>query len=93
MQLTDFMQLLTSLDDRNALFLAAGDQEIPLSKVTLARESCQLTTGDKPLTLGHLKRLLGRGSQDIPLRFLADGQEVPVYGVQIQAAKGRLLCK
>lgn len=93
MLLEDFLQILAGLGGQNVLYLQVKDQTIPLSKFVLAREDCQLLCGKKAMTLAKFRQLTGKGSKSIPLSFCWQEEEIPVYGVQILPAEGKIICK
>lgn len=93
MLLEDFLQLLTDLGGQNVLYLQVKDQPLPLSKFVLAREDCQLLCGAMPMTLAKFRQLTGKGSKSIPLSFCWQEEEIPVYGVQILPAQGKIVCR
>lgn len=93
MLLEDFLQLLTDLGGQNVLYLQVKDQPLPLSKFVLAREDCQLLCGKTPMTLAKFRQLTGKGSKSIPLSFCWQEEEIPVYGIQILPAQGKIVCR
>ncbi|GHV97635.1 hypothetical protein lacNasYZ03_09540 [Lactobacillus nasalidis] len=93
MLLQDFLQLLTGLNGQNQLYLKVDQNLRPLSKFILAREDCQLCCGSRPLTVDKFRRLTGKGDAAIPLSFCWQDRTLPVYGIQIQPAERRIICR
>lgn len=85
------MQLINDLNSNFEIYLRFNKQDLPLTKIKVGIDNCQLLPGAKALTIAqfiHLvKNLRHRG---IPLQIIASKKAIPVYGVQISIKKSRI---
>lgn len=85
------MQLINDLNSNFEIYLRFNEQDLPLAKIKVGIDHCQLLPGQTALTIDqviHLvKNLRHRG---IPLQIIDSKKVIPVYGVQISIKKSRI---
>ncbi|BDR60201.1 hypothetical protein [Lactobacillus xylocopicola] len=85
MRLTDFLQLTNDLNKQTTLYLTLADRVRPLTSLKISSRACVLYPGTSPMTLTKLTRLvINLHDRNLPLAIQGEGEQVPVYGIQIR---------
>lgn len=84
MQLVDFLQLISDLDQNTTFYFQINQKNMPLSKITLTSKACFLLSGDNAITQHKLIKLLNNiHPKNLPIYYQHDKNLLPFYGVQI----------
>lgn len=85
MQLTNFLQLITDLDNQITFFYQIDGQTFPLSKLTLTSSACLATSSQTPLTKERIAKIVkNMHHRNLPLLVASpQTKSVPVYGLHI----------
>lgn len=84
MQLVDFLQFVSDLDQNTKFYFKINQKNMPLSKIALTSKACFLLTGNNPITQHKLIKLLNNiHPKNLPILYRADKRLLTFYGMQI----------